>query len=45
MTDQERQMIEELARRIQSAPAPQVDREADDLIRRSIGARFRFDDG
>ncbi|MGD1073203.1 MAG: DUF2076 domain-containing protein [Bryobacteraceae bacterium] len=39
MTDQERQMIEELARRIQSAPAPQVDREADDLIRRSIGAR------
>ncbi len=39
MTDQERQLIEELARRIQSAPAPQVDREADDLIRRSIGAR------
>jgi hypothetical protein len=39
MTDQERQMIEELARRIQSAPAPQVDRDADDLIRHSIGAR------
>jgi hypothetical protein len=39
MTDQERQMIEELTRRIQSAPAPQVDREADDLIRRGIGAR------
>jgi uncharacterized protein len=39
MTDQERQLIEELARRIQSAPAPQIDREADDLIRRSIGSR------
>lgn len=39
MTDQERQLIEELARRIQNAPPPQVDREADDLIRRSIGAR------
>jgi uncharacterized protein len=39
MTDQERQMIEELARRIQSAPAPRVDGDADDLIRRTIGTR------
>ena len=39
MTDQERQMIEGLAKRIQDAPAPQIDRDADDLIRRTIGAR------
>jgi len=39
MTDQERQMIEALAKRIQDAPAPQIDRDADDLIRRAIGAR------
>lgn len=39
MTDQERQLLEELASRIQKAPAPQIDREADDLIRRSIGSR------
>ena len=39
MTDQERQMIETLAKRIQDAPAPQIDRDADDLIRRTIGAR------
>ena len=39
MTDQERQMIETLAKRIQDAPAPQIDRDADDLIRRAIGAR------
>jgi hypothetical protein len=39
MTDQERQMIEALAKRIQDAPAPQIDRDADDLIRRTIGAR------
>ncbi|MBV9505925.1 MAG: DUF2076 family protein [Acidobacteriia bacterium] len=39
MTDQERQMIEALAKRIQDAPAPQIDRDADDVIRRTIGAR------
>lgn len=39
MTDQERQMIETLAKRIQDAPAPQIDRDADDLIRRTIGVR------
>src|SRR5581483_8609756 len=39
MTDQERQLIESLAERIRNAPAPQIDRDADDLIRRSIGAR------
>src|SRR5215469_13941562 len=39
MTDQERQMIEGLAKRIQDAPAPQIDRDADGLIRRIIGAR------
>jgi hypothetical protein len=39
MTDQERQMIQALAKRIQDAPAPQIDRDADDLIRRTIGAR------
>jgi hypothetical protein len=39
MTDQERQMIEALAKRIQDAPAPQIDRDADNLIRRAIGAR------
>ena len=39
MTEQERQMIETLAKRIQDAPAPQIDRDADDLIRRAIGAR------
>src|SRR6185437_13342753 len=36
MTEQERQLIQGLATRIQNAPPPQVDREADDLIRRSI---------
>jgi hypothetical protein len=39
MTDQERQLLEELAGRIQKAPVSQVDRDADELIRRSIGAR------
>ena len=39
MTDQERQMIEALGKRIQDAPAPQIDRDADNLIRRTIGAR------
>lgn len=31
--------MEELAGRIQKAPAPQLDRDADELIRRNIGAR------
>jgi hypothetical protein len=39
MTDEERRLIEGLADRIRSAPAPQVDRDADDLIRRTIGSR------
>lgn len=39
MTDQERQLLEELAGRIQRAPSPQIDREADDIIRRGIGVR------
>jgi hypothetical protein len=39
MTDQERQMIEALPKQIQDAPAPQIDRDADDLIRRAIGPR------
>lgn len=39
MTDQERQLIQELATRIHNAPAPQIDREADDLIRATIGSR------
>ncbi|HWE00590.1 MAG TPA: DUF2076 domain-containing protein [Bryobacteraceae bacterium] len=36
MTEQERQLIQGLVTRIQNAPAPQIDRDADDLIRRSI---------
>jgi uncharacterized protein len=36
MTEQERQLIQGLVARIQNAPAPQIDRDADDLIRRSI---------
>jgi uncharacterized protein len=39
MTDQERQLLEELAGRIQKAPPAQIDREADDLIRKGIGSR------
>jgi hypothetical protein len=39
MTDQERQLLEQLADRIQKAPAPQIDRDADELIRRKIGSR------
>jgi uncharacterized protein len=39
MNQQEQQMIVSLADRIRTAPAPQIDREADDLIRRTIGAR------
>jgi hypothetical protein len=39
MTDEERQLIQGLADRIRNAPAPQVDRDADNLIRQSIGGR------
>jgi hypothetical protein len=39
MTEQERQLIAGLAERIQNAPGPQIDRDADDLIRRTIGTR------
>jgi hypothetical protein len=39
MTDEERQLIQGLADRIRNAPAPQVDRDADILIRQSIGTR------
>ena len=36
MTEQEQQLIAGLADRIRNAPAPQIDRDADDLIRRTI---------
>jgi hypothetical protein len=39
MTEQEQQLITGLAERIRNAPAPQIDRDADDLIRRTIGSR------
>jgi hypothetical protein len=39
MTDEERQLIQGLADRIHNAPAPQIDRDADNLIRQSIGQR------
>lgn len=39
MTDQEQELINGLADRIRNAPAPQMDRDADDLIRRTIGSR------
>lgn len=39
MTEQERQMITGLADRMRSAPAPQIDRDADELIRSTIGGR------
>src|SRR5665213_721733 len=39
MTDQERQLIAGLADRMKSAPTPQVDKEADALIRNTIGSR------
>ncbi len=39
MTEQEQQLISGLAERIRNAPATQVDRDADDLIRHTIGAR------
>jgi hypothetical protein len=39
MTDEERQLIQGLADRIHNAPSPQIDRDADNLIRQSIGSR------
>jgi hypothetical protein len=39
MTDEERQLIQTLADHVKNAPAPQVDRDADNLIRQTIGAR------
>jgi hypothetical protein len=39
MTEQEKQLIAGLAERIQNAPAPQIDRDAYDLILHSIGSR------
>jgi hypothetical protein len=39
MTDEERQLIQGLADRIRNAAAPPIDRDADTLIRQSIGAR------
>lgn len=39
MTEQEQQLISGLAERIRNAPPPQIDRDADELIRRTIGAR------
>src|SRR5580698_1420941 len=39
MTEQERQLISGLGDRIKSAPAPQIDRDAYDLILHTIGTR------
>ena len=39
MTEQERQLIAGLAERIRNAPPPQIDRDANDLIQRTLGAR------
>jgi hypothetical protein len=39
MTDEERRLIQGLADRIRNAPAPQIDRDADALIRQSLGSR------
>ncbi len=39
MTEQEQQLISGLAERIRNAPPQQIDRDADDLIRRTIGSR------
>ena len=39
MNEQEQQLISGLAERVRNAPVQQVDRDADDLIRRTIGAR------
>ena len=39
MTDQEQTLISDLADRIRSTPPPAIDRDADNLIRRTIGVR------
>lgn len=39
MTEQEQQLINGLAEQMRSAPAPQIDRDANNLIQRTIGAR------
>jgi hypothetical protein len=39
MTEQEKQLISGLAERIRNAPAPQIDRDANDLILHTIGTR------
>jgi hypothetical protein len=39
MTDEERQLIQGLMDRVRNSPAPQIDRDADNLIRQSLGAR------
>jgi hypothetical protein len=39
MTEQERQLISALGERIRNAPAPQIDRDAYDLILQTIGSR------
>lgn len=39
MTEQEQQLISELGERIRNAPAPQIDRDAYDLILHTIGTR------
>ncbi|HWE49350.1 MAG TPA: DUF2076 domain-containing protein [Bryobacteraceae bacterium] len=39
MTEQEQQLISDLAERIRNTPVPAVDRDADELIRRTIGTR------
>ena len=39
MTDEERQLIQTLADHVRNAPAPQIDRDADNLIRGTIGTR------
>lgn len=37
MTEQERQLIESLASRLRNSPSPEINPEAEDLIRRTIG--------
>lgn len=39
MNEQEQQLISGLAERVRNAPVQQIDHDADDLIRRTIGAR------
>jgi len=39
MTEQERQLIESLAARLRNSPAPEVNPDAEDLIRRTIGSK------